>query len=141
MFIRNYKNEDLISIKNLISNSLGYDVSLDELSIRIDNMLQSANYAILVAEDDANIVGFVGLQISLSFEDPGKILRIIALAVSSNYQGKGIGTQLIKGAEKFAEENELHVIVVNSGLKRIEAHRFYEKNMFIKKGYSFVKKI
>ena len=68
-------------------------------------------------------------------------MRIIALAVAHHSQGQGIGSALIQEAEKYANENNITTILVNSGLKRTEAHRFYEKQSFYKKGYSFCKRI
>lgn len=68
-------------------------------------------------------------------------MRIIALAVKENSQGQGIGTKLVEQAELFAKENGVTVIGVNSGLKREQAHNFYEKQGFSKKGYSFAKTI
>ena len=141
MIIRNYTLEDIHAIKQLFKLSLGYEVSLDDLKQRINDMLSSGYYEILVAEDNSIVVGFIGLQKSLCFENPGIVLRIIALGVSNEFQGNGIGTKLIKGAEKYAKENNISVLLVNSGLKRLQAHKFYEKNLFDKKGYSFVKMI
>jgi len=141
MIIRKYTTHDTNEIQNIFKLSLGYDVSLTDLKQRINDMLSSGYYEILVAEDNSLIVGFIGLQKSLCFEDPGIVLRIIALGVSNKYQGKGIGTKLIDGAEEYAKENNISVLLVNSGLKRLQAHNFYEKNLFNKKGYSFVKKL
>ena len=141
MIIRNYTIDDIHAIKDLFKLSLGYEVSFDDLRNRIAIMLESKNYKILVAEDNEEVIGFIGLQKSLCFEDPGIVLRIIALGVSNKYQGKGIGTKLIEGAEEYAKENNISVLLVNSGLKRLQAHNFYEKNLFNKKGYSFVKKL
>ena len=141
MIIRNFTVKDIHAIKDLFKLSLGYDVSLTDLKQRINDMLSFGYYEILVAEEKDMVVGFIGLQKSLCFENPGIVLRIIALGVSNEYQGKGIGTKLIKGAEEYAKENNISVLLVNSGLKRLQAHKFYEKNLFVKKGYSFVKMI
>lgn len=141
MIIRKYTTHDTNEIQNIFKLSLGYDVSLTDLKQRINDMLSSGYYEILVAEDNSLIVGFIGLQKSLCFEDPGIVLRIIALGVSNKYQGKGIGTKLIEEAEEYAKENNISILLVNSGLKRLQAHKFYEKNQFNKKGYSFVKKL
>lgn len=141
MIIRKYTPQDILEIQSLFKLSLGYEVSLDDLKQRINDMLSSGYYEILVAKEKDLVVGFIGLQKSLCFENPGIVLRIIALGVSNEYQGKGIGTKLIKGAEEFAKENNISVLLVNSGLKRLQAHNFYEKNLFNKKGYSFVKKL
>ena len=67
--------------------------------------------------------------------------KIIALAVSKEYRRKGIGTTLLKTAEQWAKENNIEVILLNSGLPRKDAHAFYESQGYFKKSYGFIKKI
>ncbi len=139
MIIRDYCRNDISGVCDLMKNSLGYDVTPDILAKRIEKMENHGEYKVLVAVDNDNVLGFIGLCLGLAFEIEGNIMRIIALAVKPNYQGQGIGTQLVSQAEKFANEKGVTVIGVNSGLKRELAHKFYEKQGFSKKGYSFTK--
>lgn len=141
MEIKNFCNEDIVGICSLINSELGYDVSCEDLKTRIFQMQEDKNYVIFTAVDDEKVIGFIGLQMCFAFEIPGKIMRIIALAVAYHSQGQGIGSALIQEAEKYAIENNISAIVVNSGIKRTEAHRFYQKKSFYKKGYSFCKQI
>lgn len=141
MEIRGFRNEDILGVCCLINSELGYDVSCEDLKARILQMQKDKNYVILTAAHEEKVVGFIGLQICLAFEIEGKVMRIIALAVARHFQGQGIGSALIQEAEKYANENNISIISVNSGLKRTEAHRFYEKQSFYKKGYSFCKRI
>ena len=141
MEIRGFRNEDILGVCCLINSELGYDVSCEDLKARILQMQKDKNYVILTAAHEEKVVGFIGLQICLAFEIEGKAMRIIALAVARHSQGQGIGSALIQEAEKYANENNISSISVNSGLKRTEAHRFYEKQSFYKKGYSFCKRI
>lgn len=141
MEIRAFRNEDILGICLLINLELGYDVSCEDLKAQILQMQKDKNYVIFTAVDDKKIIGFIGLQICLAFEIKGKAMRIIALAVACHSQGQGIGSALIRKAEKYANENNVSTILVNSGLKRTEAHRFYEKQSFYKKGYGFCKQI
>lgn len=141
MEIRGFRNEDILGVCCLINSELGYDVSCEDLKARILQMQKDKNYVILTAAHEEKVVGFIGLQICLAFEIEGKAMRIIALAVARHSQGQGIGSALIQEAEKYANENNISIISVNSGLKRTEAHRFYEKQSFYKKGYSFCKRI
>ena len=68
-------------------------------------------------------------------------MNIIALAVSKENRRKGIGTALLKTAEQWAKENNIEVILLNSGLLREDAHAFYESQGYFKKSYGFIKKI
>lgn len=141
MKIRTFRNEDILGVCNLINSELGYDVSCEDLKARVLQMQEDKNYIIFTAVDDEKIIGFIGLQICLAFEITGKSMRIIALAVDSDFQRQGVGKALIQEAEKYANDNNVSIISVNSGIKRTEAHRFYEKQSFYKKGYSFCKRI
>ena len=97
-------------------------------------MCKDENYCIYVAVEDKQVVVFIGLHFGLAFE-------IIALAVSYKYQKMGVGKNLIKYNEKYAKNHNVSVITLNSGITRLGAHAFYEKQEFYKKGYSFLKKI
>lgn len=141
MKIRAFCMDDTLDVCRLINSELGYDVFYEDLKTRILQMQEEKNYMIFVAVDNKKIIGFIGLQMCLAFEIAGKIMRIIALAVAYDFQGQGVGSALIQEAEKYANENNISTIVVNSGLNRKEAHRFYEKQSFYKKGYSFCKRI
>ncbi len=141
MTIKDYQKSDIEDVCCLMKNSLGYDVAPDVLSSRIEQMQNYGDYKIFVAEENETVVGFIGLHLGLAFEFSGKVMRIIALAVKNDCQGRGIGTELVSAAEKFAKANGVTVIGVNSGLKRELAHKFYEKQCFLRKGYSFTKRI
>ena len=104
-------------------------------------MCKDENYCIYVAVEDKQVVVFIGLHFGLAFEISGKLMRIIALAVSYKYQKMGVGKNLIKYNEKYAKNHNVSVITLNSGITRLGAHDFYEKQEFYKKGYSFLKKI
>ena len=141
MEIREFRQSDISGICRLIGNELGYDVSVSELDFRIGQMMKEKHYHILIAEHDSRIAGFCGLQTSLAFEVPGRIMRIIALAVDAEYQREGLGARLLREAEEYGRKNRISLILVNSGLQRTGAHQFYEKQGFFKKGYSFCKRI
>ncbi len=140
MKIRSYCNNDILGICSLFKTELGYYVSERELQTRIEKMLNSKTYLIYVATEVENIIGFIGLQICLTFE-AGNIMRIIALAVSKDFQGRGIGSALVQTAENYANENHISTLAVNSGLNRAKAHQFYEHKAFYRKGYSFCKQL
>ncbi len=141
MLIRDYSKSDIADVCDLMKNSLDYDVAPDALSSRIGQMQSHGEYKILIAEDNGSVLGFIGLHLGHAFEISGKVMRVIALAVRRDCQGKGIGTMLVAESEKYAKENGVTVIGVNSGLKRELAHKFYEKQGFSRKGYSFTKQV
>lgn len=139
MTFRRFKQSDISGICRLINCELGYNVAENDLAIRINQMQKDKNYCIFVAENDNKVIAFIGLHIGIAFEFSGKVMRIIALAVKRDYQRQGICKKLLQTAENYGAENQTAIISVNSGLQRTSAHRFYEKQGFYKKGYSFAR--
>lgn len=141
MIYRKYESKDISAIRDILENDLGYNCELDKLNNRVDEMLKRGNYQIFVACDGDKVVGYIGCVSYLAFELDNEGMKIIALAVSKEYRRKGIGTQLLKTAEQWAKENNIEVILLNSGLPREDAHLFYESQGYLKKSYGFIKKI
>lgn len=138
--IRNLETEDYKAIHDLISNELGYsNTNIKDTFKRLDSIQNKEDYQTFVAVYNKIIIGFIGLYKGIAFNIDGEYLQIIALAVRNGYQGKGVGTQLIKKAEKYAQDNKILFIGLNSGLHREKAHAFYEHRGYVKKSYSFQK--
>ena len=141
MKIRKYQSKDFVKVHAFIQTELGYLVSKIKLRTRIKQMCKQKEYCIFVALEHHQIVGFIGVHIHLVFENPGKVMRIIALAVSQKHQKSGIGANLVAKVEQYAKKKKISILIVNSGIKRTGAHQFYQKQGFFQKGYSFCKKI
>ena len=141
MIYRKYEIKDISAIRDILENDLGYNCELDKLNNRINEMLKRGNYQIFVACDGDKVVGYIGCVSYLAFELENEGIKIIALAVSKEYRRKGIGTELLKTAEQWAKENNIEVILLNSGLPREDAHAFYESQGYFKKSYGFIKSI
>ncbi len=141
MIYRKYESRDISAIRDILENDLGYNCKLENLNNRINEMMKRGNYQIFVACDGDKVVGYIGCVNYLAFELENEGMKIIALAVSKEYRRKGIGTALLKTAEQWAKENNIEVILLNSGLPRGDAHAFYESQGYFKKSYGFIKKI
>lgn len=141
MIYRKYESKDISAVRDILENDLGYNCELDKLNSRINEMMKRGNYQIFVACDGEKVVGFIGCVNYLAFELENEGMKIIALAVSKEYRRKGISTQLLKTTEQWAKENNIEVILLNSGLPREDAHAFYESQDYFKKSYGFIKKI
>ena len=138
---RKYDHNDISAIRDILENDLGYSCELDKLNARIEKMLSSGNYQIFVACHDDKVIGFVGCVCYLAFEIENEGMKVIALAVSNEYRRQGIGTALLKTAERWAKDNNVEVILLNSGLQRVDAHAFYESQGYYKKSFGFIKRI
>jgi Predicted acetyltransferase len=140
--IREAKVDDYLSIGNLIKNELGYqELDFGELFIRLQKMKSDDKHLTIVAESEDTIIGFIGFYKGIAYNYDGEYIQIIALAVAEEHQNKGIGSKLLRWVEDYAIQHGIRSFGVNSGLKRAEAHAFYEHNGYLKKSYGFVKEI
>ncbi|WP_051560381.1 GNAT family N-acetyltransferase [Clostridium beijerinckii] len=140
IYVRDINNGDFETLTELIKQ-LGYPSTLSKVSDRLSKINSSKNYKTFVAEVSGKVVGFIGLSKLYAYEYDGDYVRIVALIVSEQYRGKGIGSKLVEAAEKWALEENSIAVSLNSGINRKEANSFYESIGYSIKGYSFSKSI
>lgn len=87
------------------------------------------NQTILVAEtEEGEIAGTLQLTFIQYLTYKGGLrAQAEAVFVKSDHRGKGIGTMLMKEAEKIARERGAHLIQLTTDKRRPDAKRFYEK--------------
>ncbi|WP_163568166.1 GNAT family N-acetyltransferase [Fodinicola feengrottensis] len=81
--------------------------------------------AVYVAEADGDLLGLVAVHICPFFERAGSWGRIVALVVSDQARGQGVGTALVAVAETFATSHGCVRMEVTSADRRQAAHEFY----------------
>lgn len=139
--IRELKKDDFSAVAQIIREDLGYESSSNEdVAERLDKIESHGDYITLVAVCNDNVVGFVGACRGIAYEFSGHYFRIVALAVRKDFRGMGIGSKLLGQVEEYAVREKAVGILLNSGLNRDDAHAFYERRGYTKKGYSFFKK-
>lgn len=129
MEIKEAKKEDLQGIYDLYLEVMGYDYPLEKMNkmLKVINA-SNCNY-LFIASDNLKVIGVIEVVIKYSIhKDPYLIIN--TLAVLSNYQGKGVGGQLLNYVEKFAKKNQLSSITLGSQFKRKTAHQFYLNHGF-----------
>ena len=125
--IRNIRLADAKDIRDISEFSLGYNATEAVTERQIAKLLADKQHFIRVYEDDTthNVNGFIHAEAyELLFKAPG--FNILALAVGSEHQHKGIGKQLMQAVEAEAAVRNYRFIRLNSGEQRTEAHAFYE---------------
>lgn len=126
--IRKIKIEDAEAIKRLCNISLGYSVSIEIVMRQIQKLSEDINHHyIYVYEDEKlqKVVGFVHAEVYESlYSYTG--LNILGLAVLPEFQGKGIGKELMHHLEVNAKNDSVTFVRLNSADYRVEAHKFYE---------------
>ena len=126
--LRNITIFDAQEIQSISNFELGYDVNLDIVKKQIRKLTNDNKHNIIIGfenEQTRKIIGFVHAELYESlYMDTG--LNILGLAVDSNFQGQGIGKKLMSAIEDYALKNNISYIRLNSNVRRVEAHKFYE---------------
>ena len=126
--LRNITIFDAQEIQSISNFELGYDVNLDIVKKQIIKLTNDNKHNIIIGfenEQTRKIIGFVHAELYESlYMDTG--LNILGLAVDSNFQGQGIGKKLMSAIEDYALKNNISYIRLNSNVRRIDAHKFYE---------------
>ena len=126
--IRKIKIEDAEAIQRLCNISLGYSVSIETVMRQIQKLSEDVNHHyIYVYEDEElqTVVGFVHAEVYESLYSYAG-LNILGLAVLPEFQGKGIGKELMNHLELKAKDDSVSFVRLNSADYRVEAHKFYE---------------
>jgi len=131
--LRNITIFDAQEIQSISNFELGYDVNLDIVKKQIRKLTNDNKHNIIIGfenEQTRKIIGFVHAELYESlYMDTG--LNILGLAVDSNFQGQGIGKKLMSAIEDYALKNNISYIRLNSNVRRIEAHKFYESISYV----------
>ena len=126
--IRNIKIEDAEAIQRICSISLGYSVSIETVMRQIQKLSEDVNHHYVhVYEDEKlqKVVGFVHAEVYESLYSYAG-LNILGLAVMPEFQGEGIGKELMHYLEVNAKNDSVSFVRLNSADYRVEAHKFYE---------------
>ncbi|CAM3924089.1 GNAT family N-acetyltransferase [Paenibacillus alkaliterrae] len=140
--IRAYQVKDLVPMTELMFD-LGYPTSVDSMKNRMSIIENLTEYATYVAEIAEKVVGMIGIRQIYSYEEDGFVTQISLLVTKKEYEGRGIGTALVRFAEEWAKERHSPMLYLTSGIKpeRVRAHEFYKTLGFETSGYRFTKKL
>lgn len=126
--IRNIKIEDAEAIQRICEVSLGYSVSVETVMRQIQKLSEDVNHHYIYVYEDEElqiVLGFVHAEVYESLYSYAG-LNILGLAVLPEFQGKGIGKELMKHLELKAKDDSVSFVRLNSADYRVEAHKFYE---------------
>ena len=114
-------------------------VALSEAEQWFHTLQRYPNYHLWVAYCGSELVGTFTLLIMDNLNHHGCSSGIVeGVAVAPDYQGKGIGRQMMEKAIALCREAGCYKMALSTNLRRKEAHAFYESLGFEKHGYSYV---
>ena len=133
MVVREAKIEDIDSINRLNTYPLKHEYLLEDAKEQLNYLLSSPVNKLFVKEIEGEVAGYIQLSEYVCTYGP-RLMNVMALVVDEDLHGMGVGKSLLNHAEQWAKENSAKGIRLNSGVERIEAHKFYEHQ-----GYESVK--
>ncbi|GGN91086.1 GNAT family N-acetyltransferase [Saccharibacillus kuerlensis] len=122
---------------------LGYPTEPTALAARLRVLREHGDYVTLVAEQSDKLTGVITLHKEQPLLHDQSEIWVMALVVSENHRGEGIGGKLLKEAEKWASELGALYVKLNSGNRdeRQAAHRFYRSQGYTAGSTGFSKRI
>ncbi|MBK3496525.1 GNAT family N-acetyltransferase [Viridibacillus sp. YIM B01967] len=116
------------------------DLTLDSFLCLFDVMEQEG-YELYALYDEDTIQALAGITIKTNFYNK-KHLYIYDLVTTSKARSSGYGKDIMLFLQEYATKNNCQYIALESGLQRLDAHRFYEDKInFDKFCYSFRKEV
>ncbi len=101
--------------------------------------LQEPGIRYICAEDGGVIVGFLSLTSRESLYRQGRLAYLDEIVVEEGHRSRGVGAALLRGAEELAREAGCNLLELDSAFHRADAHRFYEREGYVKTGFTFEK--
>lgn len=138
--IREATQDDAPQIATLVT-ALGYPTNAADMRARLEGLLADPVYTTLVAEHGGEIAGVAGACIARFYEKNGIYARLVALVVSEDSHGRGVGASLVRAVERWANGKGAIEIFLNSGVQREGARSFYEKLGYRVTGVRFSKEL
>ncbi|MFB6721060.1 GNAT family N-acetyltransferase [Kribbella sp. NPDC056345] len=131
MIVRPAEPADAAAI-NVLFAQLGYpDQDTGSTVARIRAWQADPSSTAYVADAGGNLLGVVAVHVGPYFERTGNWARVVALVVSEDVRGQGVGGRLMAVAEEFAAAAGCVRIELSSADRRTEAHAFYEGRGYV----------
>ncbi|MBD5151774.1 MAG: GNAT family N-acetyltransferase [Oscillibacter sp.] len=79
---------------------------------------------VCVAEADGKVIAFLSIE---EHHKPEKFLYLDDCSVSRDYRNRGVGTELLKAAERYAKDRDISKLVLHVEKSNIHACALYKR--------------
>ncbi len=132
--------DDADSLLSLI-HQLEHFITKETLLNNLKNNFEHKDYRIFVAKENNVVIAFAELHFSHFIHEKNKRARLTSFCVDEHFRNKNIGKHFLDFLEEFCFEYNILRIELTSNIKRLDAHRFYEKNGYLFMSKRFYKEI
>jgi len=123
-----------------VMSQLRTDLS-KEAYLTLLNQMKENGYKLFALYKEEEIVALAGISVGVNFYYK-KYVFVHDLVTDEAHRSQGYGHKLLRFVEQWAESNSANTVSLESGLQRIDAHRFYEEALnYDKWCYSFRKSL
>jgi GNAT superfamily N-acetyltransferase len=142
ILIRKAKQSDLPVIRKLLAELINAMDDIECIDIRItlqtwEHLLKDARSYFLVAAIKGAPVGFIHFTIRQTILHRSPSALIDELVVAKEYQGKGVGKQLVLAAIEKCKQLGCCEVEVSTERTNVKARKFYKKCGFNERGTLF----
>ena len=124
MTLRAATTADAEAIATLFTDE-GYPAGPSDIAERLARFTPPDG-AVIVAEHEGALLGFIALHALPRFEHGDSIVRILALVVDAGARERGVGRALIGEAERLGTERGAAFVELTAGHHRPDARHLYE---------------
>jgi len=120
---------------------LGYPCERSEALERISSIIDNDRQVLVVARLGGVVSGLIALDFMYYLPLGTYTCRVTALVVTPEAQGRGLGRQLLREAERRARGGGAARIELTSGSQRADAHAFYKACGYSDGTLRFIKRL
>ena len=132
--------QDADDVASLLTQ-LGYPCDRRDAAERIASVSDTDRQVLILARRDGVVCGLIGLDFMYYLPLGTFTCRVTALVVTQEAQGRGLGRQLLREAERRARAGGAARIELTSGSQRVDAHAFYKACGYSDGTLRFIKRL
>ena len=138
VLIRNTSSDDADVVMGLLKQLWpGRDINEEKMKETFLDSLKRPEYYNFCAEVSGKVAAFCAGMSLNSLYNHGRICYLTTLIVDSEFRGCRIGSKMIERLKQYSLDNDCLAIELDTALYRVDAHRFYEREGFVKRAFVY----
>jgi GNAT superfamily N-acetyltransferase len=123
-----------------VMHQLRPHLDLEQYVAAVARMRQTDGFRLLAASVDGKVAALAGFRL-MEMLYCGRILYVDDLITDGAMRSKGLGTALLDWLTQEARSRGCGQLHLDSGLHRLDAHRFYERESMKKTAFHFAARV